>query len=123
MFAGILKASMIESGRLGTPGKVTFDLPTEHGIALLSNSITNNLYSYYKVYLANKSGKTINRVILFVEQTKSFRTINSLTEEENTESVQVVTWSAANSLSNNNTKLFTFTDNLEVNEVSYLAVW
>lgn len=48
--------------------------------------------------------------------------INSLTEEENTESVQVVTWSAANSLSNNNTKLFTFTDNLEVNEVSYLAV-
>jgi len=61
-------------------------------------------------------------VILFVEQTKSFRMINSLTEEENTESVQVVTWSAANSLSNN-TKLFTFTDNLEVNEVSYLAVW
>lgn len=37
MFAGILRASMIESGRLGTPGKVTFDLSTEHGIALLSN--------------------------------------------------------------------------------------
>ena len=117
MFVGILKASSKEQGGW-VASKIVFDLPTKHGIALLIDSIGYNLLGY-NVYVANKSGETINKIVGLLDATGSFRMVEA-DGQESTVSVNYVSHVDIANLENNSESMLVYAVS---NLFNYLIKW